>query len=456
MVSDETRPGQRARPPGRLQHPGGRSAPSSRRPAGVPPPAGRSTGRISDVGSRGAPEDGPPGASSSVSSTGLRAHFSKSARQKGRRTSLDASWTAASRLMARVQHELSAGAAVARASAEWSPGADPAFMEVVDGHAARVWMWRRPASRVSCNDDAGRGAFVSDRLSISQRLTIRAGARLIGPFGRSIWLPACTASVGSCSCLGSRRAGHRQEGAGPAYVRIPACTGSSPVARHADSRRSRRAGRHRLPLGRCQRRPPGDAGRTHGRGGDWRHDHWRRAHAHRPGASQAAHSRVPDWRRPLDWRMALEHHRDSTGQSHGLQLRETGLTAADYDVRLVADPGIDLASPLGPPVLPIGSRRPASFLHDASVLTNQSAPASRFQSAELLAERTVGARTVRFGGMTYRAEAPGAHRGYRADENDQGLARRGRTDSDAAGSARGRLSSSCVRHQGVERISSAS
>jgi hypothetical protein len=101
---------------------------------------------------------------------------------------------------------------------------------------------------------------------------------------------------------------------------------------------------------------------------------------------------------------------------------------------------VDIAGLSGSAPLPIYNRRPESALRDRYLLTNTSAPASRLQSLDIVVENQFFTNWfVRFGGTAYRSEGDGANRGYRSDENDQGLLGETFVTPNAQTNARGRL-----------------
>jgi hypothetical protein len=105
-----------------------------------------------------------------------------------------------------------------------------------------------------------------------------------------------------------------------------------------------------------------------------------------------------------------------------LAVVNTGVSDADYTVQVISDPAVDIAGLQGFRPLPIYNRTVASFGRDAYRLVNTPAPTGRYQGVEIAIEREAGDRWfMRFGGTAYRSEGVGASRGYRADENDQGL-----------------------------------
>jgi len=121
-------------------------------------------------------------------------------------------------------------------------------------------------------------------------------------------------------------------------------------------------------------------------------------------------------------------------------LQNVGVTAEDYAVTFIEDPGVDIAGLQGYKPLPIYDRSPSSFSRDRYLLGNSPAQDSRYQGVEIKIARDIGERWYfRFGGTAYRAESVGMNRGYRPDENDQGLLGEAFTNPNAATYARGRL-----------------
>jgi hypothetical protein len=149
-----------------------------------------------------------------------------------------------------------------------------------------------------------------------------------------------------------------------------------------------------------------------------------------------------------EFRIGVEHSIGSWRWSiTGLDRREddltaivnTGVTAQDYSVSYVDDPGIDVEGRSGYAPLPIYDRQPASFGLDRYLLTNATGEPSRYQGVEIALSKDAGDRWYfRFGGTAYRAESVGANRGYRPDENDQGLLGEVYTNPNAGTFARGR------------------
>jgi hypothetical protein len=98
-----------------------------------------------------------------------------------------------------------------------------------------------------------------------------------------------------------------------------------------------------------------------------------------------------------------------------------GVPAADYVVRYVPDPGHDIVGPQDDQLLPVFDRTPESFGLDRYLLTNLPDDTAHHQAVELRAEKSLGAFTLFAGATASRTEARGANRGFRVNENDQGV-----------------------------------
>ncbi|HEV8253701.1 MAG TPA: carboxypeptidase-like regulatory domain-containing protein [Vicinamibacteria bacterium] len=117
-----------------------------------------------------------------------------------------------------------------------------------------------------------------------------------------------------------------------------------------------------------------------------------------------------------------------------------GLGLSDYEVRRVPDPGGDLLGPADDQMLPIYDRRPESFGRDLDLLTNPVGDNSLHEGVELALDGTIGRRAwLRLGATASRSTGPAANRGFRALENDQGLAGERLETPNAETSSRGRL-----------------
>jgi hypothetical protein len=131
----------------------------------------------------------------------------------------------------------------------------------------------------------------------------------------------------------------------------------------------------------------------------------------------------------------------------GIYRRETslmetinvGVSASDYLARSVPDPGGDILGPQDDQLLPVFDRRAASFAADRYVLTNVTGDDAWHEGAELTLAREGERLGLLFGATAHRSDGPNAWRGFRPEENDQGLVGERRDDPNADTFARGRL-----------------
>ena len=136
-----------------------------------------------------------------------------------------------------------------------------------------------------------------------------------------------------------------------------------------------------------------------------------------------------------------------TARFVGLYRRETrlletvnvGVTADDYIRTTVPDPAGDLIGPGDDQLLPVYARRPASFGRDQYLLTNVTGDDAWHEGAEITVMREGERVGLLLGATAHRSDGPNAWRGFRPDENDQGLIGERRDDPNADTFARGRL-----------------
>jgi hypothetical protein len=333
-------------------------------------------------------------------------------------------------------HVLDAGASIGGASAASSAGPEPAFGELVNGVPARVWQV------ASAGADSHRGtttlsAYATDRLSLGDSLAVTAAIRLDVDRGSA---DGAQDRIAWTTLLPRAHARWRPREGAFSIVSGYGWYG------------------HRLPLGYLAVGDPAGVVGTMSRWDDRDGDRAWSAGELTPVAAiglccvGAEASRIdPDLRRPVtrEFRIGGEHTFAGwrfavTGldrrEDHLVTLVNTGVTLADYSVAYVDDPGVDIAGLSGSAPLPIYNRRPESALQDRYVLANTSAVPSRYQGLDVVLEHDVNARWfLRFGGMAYRSEGVGASRGYRSDENDQGVLGEALVTPNAATNARGRL-----------------
>lgn len=351
------------------------------------------------------------------------------------RWSLSGRWMPDARRWLAAAHGLDVGVSVAGTSATTRPGAQPAFGELVNGLPARVWDATAGDSRRSATTLS---AFVSDHIPVGDALTVTAALRLDldraaaeGAPDRIAWttlLPRASARwrpfrQGAFSITGGYGwYGHRLP---LAYLAVGDPAGVSGTMFRWDDRDGDRGWTSR------ELTPVAAVGLCCAGGEASRIDDGLRRPVTREFRIGGEHT-IAGWRVAIT---GLDRRED-----HLVALVNTGVTLADYTVSYIDDPGVDIAGLQGYAPLPIFDRRPESALRDRYRLTNTSAPPSRFQSFDLVTEHDFGERWFfRFGGTAYRSEGVGTSRGYRPDENDQGLLGEAFVTPNAQTNARGRL-----------------
>ena len=114
--------------------------------------------------------------------------------------------------------------------------------------------------------------------------------------------------------------------------------------------------------------------------------------------------------------------------------------ADNYSVTYVEDPGLDSLNPDDDQMLPIFNRRPASFGTDSYVLQNVDGNIAMDHGVDLVLERVFDGRWGMIAGATaHKSNGTGGNRGFRSDENDQGVLGEVFSDPNASTHARGRL-----------------
>lgn len=334
-------------------------------------------------------------------------------------------------------HIVRLGAGVGGASTVSTPGEQPAFAELVNGQPARVWDVGYRAGE-SQRGTTTAHAFVSDRMSVADGLTVMAALRFEMDRGSA---EGAADSISWFTASPRITARWRPT----ANERFAVTTGYSWY-------------RHRLPLDYLAvgdpAGPTGTMYRWDDGNGDGSYSAPELTAVAEVGlccTGAGASSIDADLRRPMtgEFQIGVEHGFGAwqvgiTGldrrERHLVAVQNVGVTADDYSVTFIEDPGVDIAGLQGYNQLPIYDRMPASFGRDRYVLTNSPAEDSRYQGVEIKVSRDLGERWYfRFGGSAYRAESVGMNRGYRPDENDQGLIGEAFTNPNAGTYARGRL-----------------
>jgi hypothetical protein len=114
--------------------------------------------------------------------------------------------------------------------------------------------------------------------------------------------------------------------------------------------------------------------------------------------------------------------------------------ADNYSVTYVEDPGLNSALPVDDQLVPIFNRLPASFGTDSYVLQNVDGNIARDHGLDLVLERVFDGRWgMLIGATAHKSNGAGGNRGFRPDENDQGVLGEAFSDPNANTNARGRL-----------------
>jgi hypothetical protein len=114
--------------------------------------------------------------------------------------------------------------------------------------------------------------------------------------------------------------------------------------------------------------------------------------------------------------------------------------AGNFSLTHVEDTGLNLLNPDDDHVLPIFSRLPVSFGADSYVLQNVEGNSARDHGLDLVLERAFRGRWgMLIGATAHKSTGTGGNRGFRPDENDQGVLGEVFSDPNAATSGRGRL-----------------
>lgn len=330
-------------------------------------------------------------------------------------------------------HVLSLGASLSGSSASSRAVAQPRFAEFVDGLPARVWDVQAISGDSSWSALSA-GAFASDRLLLGSHVTVNAGLRFDYDRGSASGADN-TIQWANLSPRASVRWSPTADG------RFAITTGYAWY-------------RQRLPLSYFAVGDPAGMRGTMYRwddvNGDRRFTSPELQAVATVGAGGAQGAIDPDLVRPSTAEFLLHvEHRLFGWRWHftGIDRRErdnvglvnTGLTAQDYAVSFVTDPGIDILGNAGYEQVPVYSRHAASFGRDRYLLTNPAMPAGRFQSAEIGFGRSGDGWYYSFEGMAYRGEGIGGSLGFRPEENDQGVLGESFTSPNAGTFSRGRL-----------------
>jgi hypothetical protein len=119
---------------------------------------------------------------------------------------------------------------------------------------------------------------------------------------------------------------------------------------------------------------------------------------------------------------------------------DVGAPASDYDVRFLADPGLDFGLDYDDQQVAISDRRPASFAKDQYLLTNPDGLTAGYEGFDLTVEKRITGRwQLLFGATMCRSRGSAGNRGFHSFENDQGVVGEFLTNPNATRVAEGRL-----------------
>ena len=118
---------------------------------------------------------------------------------------------------------------------------------------------------------------------------------------------------------------------------------------------------------------------------------------------------------------------------------------ANYSVTYVADPGLNSLGPDDDQMLPVFNRLPVSFGTDSYVLRNVDDNTAMDHGLDLVLERVFDGRWgMVIGATAHKSNGTGGNRGFRPDENDQGVLGEVFSDPNASTMRAGGCSSSAV------------
>ena len=331
------------------------------------------------------------------------------------------------------------GAAVARARATSRPLGSGWIGETVGGIAARAWDFGY-AGPSSDWGETTVSAYVSDRLAVSDRLTLDGGTRVdvvrglargartgvrwtsVSPRVSASWSPS---AAGQWRLLGSY---------GRYGFQLPLAT-----LAYGDPSGPRGAVFRWIDRNHDNAVQPLEVGSLIAIAGPGSAD----------GISSSIDPRITQPRAD-DYLLGVSRRFGVSWELRfaGLSRRERRLIAdvdvgapvSSYTVSLIPDPGLDLLGPQDDELLPVYDRVPASFGSDRYVLTNPKGLDAGFDGLELTLEGRLAQRLqVLVGATASRSHGAAGNRGALAIENDQGVIGELLTNPNAETFAQGRL-----------------
>jgi hypothetical protein len=335
------------------------------------------------------------------------------------RWSLNASFAPPAGTWLNTAHSVRVGGSIGRSTATNTAIVQPAFGELVDGVPARVWDIRSAGAQSHWKATTA-SAFVSDRWDAAPKVAVNAGLRFDYDNG---------------SAEGAAQ-GISWASVSPRFALRWMPRDNSPLAVTTGYSWYR----NRLPLTYLgvgdPAGPTGTVSRWDDRNGDLHFTSSELTPFAYVGSCCAnglasaidsdlaapyvteffigAEHRLGNWRMRMVGMDRREHS--------SVALVNTGVTAADYDTRVVRDSGIDVDGGTTMQDLTLFGRRPSSLGRDRYELTNPDGLSWLYQGVDITVDREYRRRYFfRFGGSAYRIKGIGMSRGFLPNENDQGV-----------------------------------
>jgi hypothetical protein len=329
-------------------------------------------------------------------------------------------------------HAVEAGLTLGRSSSRSYGVAAPSIAELVDGLAARLWVPALAAdpSRRSVRQLAG---YVNDRIQARPNLTLNLGIRL-------------EESVGSATAAGAHLTWHA------VLPRAAVRWTPGPVALFAGYGRYQQE----LPLGWLAFGDPGESVsrvyRWTDRDANGRFDAGELGDlVALAGRGPSVASIDPALRPPRTHELTFGAER-SLGRTMAISVTGTvrrtrslvrsvnvGAPPESYVVRQMPDAGVDYDSAADDGLLPTFDRLPASFGLDRYLLTNVPDDRASYEGLEVSWSTTRARWWGYAGASAFQTNGAAGNRGFRSDENDQGVIGELFENPNAASYPRGRL-----------------
>ncbi len=326
-----------------------------------------------------------------------------------------ASWHLPVRTTGGLAHAVRGGVTGAWTHLSASADVFPVFGEAVNGLPARVWVPVIPGASMS-RTTRHAGAYAADRIMVGSRLTIEAAGRVDWSSG------SASGAAQDVSWLTFSPRLSFQWRMGPLAI-----FGAS--GRYVDSLTP-----HLLAHG-DPAEPVFDVHLWHDRNANVVVDAGETGvRVSRQGRGAAVAAIDPDFRAPrarehtAGLELALGRHLTFRGSAIWRRQWDlagsinTGVTRADYDVRLIPDAAEDWDGPQDDRPLTVYARRAESFGHDAFLLTNPADGTAWWEGIETTWILRTSRVEMMFGATAHRSRSWAAYRGFGPLENDHSAA----------------------------------